>query len=124
MENAMKNPILRSLIRAILFSLLSGSIIVIAGLVLGWKTSTQFSDGFFWAGAIMISLGLLSVLGGYSTAAGTQYSQSMARLDPAERSKSWAEDTARNYHILAFLGTAGLLLLGLSGLAILIGNLF
>jgi hypothetical protein len=119
----MKNPIVHMLIKAALFSLLSGGVILIAGLALGWKTATQFSDGFFWAGAILISLGLLSVMGRYTTAGGTQYSQAMARLDPAERSSRWAEDTVQSHNILAFLGMSGLLLLGLSGLAILIGNL-
>ena len=59
----MKNTILRILISAILFSLISGIVVSIIGLLLGWKTSTQFSDGFFWAGAIMILIGFFSFLG-------------------------------------------------------------
>lgn len=122
----MKNPIRRLLIKAIVFSLVSGGVILIAGLALGWRTYTQFSDGFFWAGAGLISLGLLSIMGEHnqSVMAGRQYNQALANLDPAERSRRWAADTAQNYRILTFLGMSGLVLLGLSGLAILIGRLF
>ncbi len=119
----MKNPVKRMLIRALIFSLLAGSVIVIAGLSLGWKTYIQFSDGFFLVGAVLISLGLLSNMGGYYTAASTQYSESMGRLESAERSRRWVEDAVQSHKILVFLGLSGLLLLGFSGLAILIGRL-
>ena len=62
----MKNTILRILIIAVLFSLVSGIVVSIAGLFLGWKTSTQFSDGFFYTGAVMISIGVLNILGGHN----------------------------------------------------------
>jgi hypothetical protein len=123
METAMKNTILRILISAILFSLISGIIVSIIGLMLGWKTSTKFSDGFFWAGAILISLGFLSVLGRLNQPI-MPYSQSALYLGQAERAKQWAADISQGYNILAFLGTSGLLLLGLSGLALLVGSLF
>ncbi len=48
----MKSPLLRILMSATLFSLISSIVVAIIGLILGWKTATQFSDGFFWAGAI------------------------------------------------------------------------
>ena len=122
----MKNPVLRILISAILFSLLSGLVVSIIGLMLGWKTSTQFSDGFFWAGAIVISIGFVNLLGTFSqrTASATQYSRSAVRLDMAELYKIWEADNLHGYHLLAFLGISGLLLFGLAGLAILVGRLF
>jgi hypothetical protein len=123
----MKNPILRILISAILFSLMSAVVVVIIGLTLGWKTPTQFSDGFFWAGAIMIAIGLISLLGyserTISTPSVTPSVTPPAYLDPAERSKLRAADTFRGKRLLAFLGISGLLLFGLSYLAILIGRL-
>ena len=61
----MKILILRILISAILISLISGVVVSLMGLVLTWKTSTQFSDGFFWAGAAMAAIGFIS-LQGYS----------------------------------------------------------
>ena len=122
----MKNRILRILVSAILFSLISGIFVSIIGLMLGWKTSTQFSDGFFWAGAIVISIGFVNVMGMFSqrTVSGLQYSQSAVHLDAAERYKIWEADILHGYNLLAFLGTSGLLLLGLAGLAILVGRLF
>ena len=96
----MKNTILRILISAILFSLLAGIVVAIICLMIGWKTSTQFSNGFFWAGVILISIGLISMQG---------YSQRPVSgppdyLDPAERSKLWAADTFRGKKLMAFLG--------------------
>jgi hypothetical protein len=121
----MKNTILRILISATLFSLISGLIVSIAGLILGWKTSTQFSDGFFWAGAIMISLGVLNIMGGRNQPpSGLQTRQSVIEMGMDERFKLWAADTLHGYNILAFLGISGLLLLGMAGLVILIGRLF
>ena len=122
----MKNTILRILISAILFSLISGIVVAITGLILGWKTSTQFSDGFFWAGAIVILIGFVNVMGMFSqrTVSGLEYSQSAVHLDAAERFKIWQADILRGYKLLAFLGTSGLLLFGLAGLAILVGRLF
>jgi hypothetical protein len=113
----MKNTIRRILIGAILFALISGVVVTIIGLMVGWKTSTQFSNGFFWAGAIMILIGFVSYWG---------YSQRTIDglsdyLDPAERSKLWAVDTFRGKNLLAFLGISGLLLFGLS---LLVARLF
>jgi hypothetical protein len=118
----MKKPILRVLISAILFSLISGIVISIAGLRLGWKTSTQFSDGFFWVGAILIGIGLWSIQGAHSERPvfGLQYSQSAIE----GRFKLWAADISHGYNLMAFFGITGLLLLGMSGLAILVGGLF
>jgi hypothetical protein len=121
----MKNPILRILISAVLFSLIAGIVVLIIGLMRGWKTSAQFSDGFFWAGAIVISIGFVNLLGMFSqrTVSGLQYSESAVHLDASERFKIWEADILHGYHLLAFLGTSGLLLFGMSGLAILVGKL-
>ena len=122
----MKNPFLRILVSASLFSLVAGIIILVVGFVLGWKTFTQFSDGFFWAGAIILSIGFVNLLGMFSqrTVSGLQYSQSSVHLDAGERYKIWATDILHGYKLVAFLGISSLLLCGLSGLAILIGKLF
>ena len=122
----MKNTILRILISAFLFSLMSGIVVAITGLMLGWKTSTQFSDGFFWAGAIVISIGFVNILGMIyqRTVSGLEYSQSAVYLDAAGRLKIWEVDILHGYNRLAFLGISGLLLFGLAGLAILVGRLF
>jgi hypothetical protein len=125
-EKAMKNSILRILISAILFALIAGVIVAITGLILKWKTFTQFSDGFFWAGGILVSLGAVSVLGRVSQGAisETQYWGSAVHMDMTERSRQWSADISQGYNSLAFLGTSGLLLCGLSGLLLLVQNLF
>lgn len=121
----MKKSILRILISAILFSLISGIAVVVIGLIREWKTSTQFSDGFFWAGAIVISIGFINVMGmREGIPPGSRYNRYAVRLDLAEQLKNWQADVLHGYHLLAFLGITGLLLFGLSGLAVLIGRQF
>jgi hypothetical protein len=110
MESAMKNTVLRILIGAILFSLVSGAVVLIIGLRMGWKASTQFSDGFFWAGVLMLAIGFISARG---------YSQRTAAWppdysDPADRAKLWAADAFRGKILMAVCGLSGLLLFGLS----------
>jgi len=116
MECAMKKPILRILIGTILFSLISGIVVSIIGLMHGWRTS-QFSDGFFWAGVIMILIGFISLQG---------YSQRTIEWPPvhgapADRAKLWAADAFRGKTLMAVFGISGLLLFGLS---VLVSKLF
>lgn len=113
----MKNTILRILVGTVFFSLVSGIVVAIIGLVLGWQTSTQFSNGFFWAGVIMISIGFISFQG---------YSQHNINWPPvnvnsADRAKLWAADAFRGKMLMAVLGISGLMLFGLS---ILVSRLF
>ena len=114
MESAIKNTILRILISAILCSLISGLVVSIIGLMLGWRTFTQFSDDFFWAGVFMIAIGFISFQGyGQRTK-----SWPLAPLDPAELYNHWAADTLRGKKLIALLGSSGLLLFGLSFLVL------
>jgi hypothetical protein len=106
----MKNTILRILIGAIVISLISGIVVSIIGLRLGWKASNQFSDGFFWAGVIMFSIGFISFRG---------YSQRTTAwppvyLEPADSAKLWAADAFHGKILVAVFGISGLLLFGLS----------
>jgi hypothetical protein len=109
----MRNTILRILISVILLSLICGIAVAIIGLRLGWKTS-QFSDGFFFAGAIMIAIGFISLQG---------YSQRTipwppVYSDPADRAKLWAADISHGKNLMAVFGISGLLLFGLSFLVL------
>ena len=107
-------PILRILMRAILFSLLSGIAVAIIGLRLGWKTSTQFSNGFFVAGAILISIGFISFHGYRQRTTGWPPIYS----DPAERYGVQAADISHGKNLMIFFGISGLLLFGLSFLVL------
>ena len=113
----MKNTILRILIGTTLFSLISAVVVSVIGVNLGWSTSTQFSDGFFWAGGILISIGFIS-LQGYSQ---RTIAWPPVHLEPPDRAKLWAADTFHGKILLAVFGISGLLLFGLS---ILISRLF
>ena len=91
-----------------------------------WAWVENFHPGqrwFFYASAILISIGLVNVMGMFyqRTVTGLQYSQSAVHLDSSERFKIWDADILHGYNILAFLGISGLLLFGLS---VLVGLLF
>jgi hypothetical protein len=106
----MKSTILRILIGIILLSLLCGVVVSIVGLLLGWNTSAQFGDGFFWAAVIIGTIGFVSLVG---------YRQRgmellPLHLDPADRAKLWAADAYRGQILMAVFGTSGLLLFGFS----------
>ena len=110
----MKNTILRVLIGVILLSFISGIVVSIIGLMSGWKTSTQFSDGFFWAGVILIAIGFISFQGYRQR--GSDWPP--IPLDPAERANLWTADTFRGKNLMAFFGISGLLQFGLSFLVL------
>lgn len=106
----MKNMILRILISAILFSFITGIVVAIIGFILRWETATQFSDGFFLAGGVMLALGFLS----YQGYRQRTINRLPLHLDPAKLAHLWATDTLRGKNIMAFFGLSGLLLFGLS----------
>jgi hypothetical protein len=109
----MKKTILRLAIGAALLSLISTGIVSIIGLMRGWETSAQYSDGFFWAGAILILIGFISFRGySYSSTGGLP-----AKMDSGNRANLWAADAFRGKIFLVLFGISGLLLLGLSILA-------
>ena len=115
--STMKKNVLRILIGVMLFSLISGIVVSIIGLMLGWKNSTQFSDGFFWAGAILLSIGFISFRGySYRT---TNWPP--VYFDSGDDAGSWAADIFHGKILLVVFAVSGLLLIGLS---ILILKLF
>ena len=93
------------------------------GWLLHWNSTTQFSNGFFGAGAILIALGLLSVMGGFGMRSDFKmlYSQSAGDMNTLERSKRWIADMTQGYGLFLFLLIPGILLIGVS---ILVANIF
>ncbi|HVM71946.1 MAG TPA: hypothetical protein VMT91_09315 [Anaerolineales bacterium] len=121
----MKNLILHMLVRAALVSLVAGLLVAILGIVLHWKTPVQFSDGFFWAGAILMLIGFMNVMGMlHQSSSGLEYRQSSVQRSKDERFQLLEADTYRGYTLLGIMGISGLLMFGLSGLAIAAGNMF
>ena len=121
----MKNTILRTLVSAFIFSIICGIVVSIVGVLVKWKTPTQFSDGFFWAGAVIIMIGFVSALGNMNQSVpGLQTSQSAVELSGTERFKLWTSDLSCGFNRLAFLGVSALLLFGMAYLAIQVGRFF
>lgn len=119
----MKNSITRILISAVVFSLLAAIIIVIIGVIRKWSTPEEFSNGFFWAGAIVLMAGAVNSLSNlYQPTGSAQYMQSVGVVDRKENMRIWQEDVLHGYHLLAFLGIAGVLLLGYAVLILEVGK--
>lgn len=54
---------LRALLKIIAITLAACAIIGLIGLVNRWQTAVQFSDGLFWAGALLAGVGILMTFG-------------------------------------------------------------
>ncbi len=119
----MGKKILRFLLIVIPITLIASIIVLISGLILKWETPAQFSDGFFIAGGILIVIGLTNLMGAHKLegTAGFPYAR-VDQFDRDEGFKLWTADLARGYNLFAFLGASGVLLFGLTEVAILIGG--
>jgi hypothetical protein len=115
--------ILRLLAITFIIACAIGLVVTSIGWVLHWKSTTQFSNGFFGAGAILIVFGLLSVLGGFGMRSDFKllYSQSAGDMNTLERSKRWMADMTQGYGLFLFLLLPGTFLIGVS---ILVANIF
>ena len=105
-----------SLLKSLLITGVISVLLVLLGLLLSWRSAVQFSNGFFWAGAILVVFGVLSVFGGYTSRSnfGVVYSQSAGDANLLERTKQWISDTEQSYSIYVLLLVSGLTLMGLS----------
>jgi hypothetical protein len=119
----MVNKFLRLLGVTLVVALVIGLVITAIGLLLRWDSPVKFSNIFFWVGAGLIILGIVSILGGYKMRSdfGVLYSQSSGDMNIIERSKRWAADISQAYDFNLILLLTGLFLIGFS---ILIPNVF
>ena len=69
-------------------------IVVLIGYFLGWDNPVKYSNAFFWAGAILVVMGVLSVTGGFEQRAnfGVTYAESAGDANIAERNQRMAVD--------------------------------
>src|SRR5574338_711302 len=91
-------------------------LVALFGVLRGWQTAVQFSNGLFVTGSAVIILGLLAVWGGF-TARGNfaiTYAQSVSDMSIAERGKLWMLDSLRGYNALVVATISGVLLIGLA----------
>lgn len=99
------------------------SILVLSiGFINNWHDPVAFSNGFFIAGGILITLGALSVAGGFLQRADFKmtYSESAGQANLAERSQRIVTDVLQRYGTMTLLLGAGTLLIVI---AVLIGKL-
>jgi|GEM_PF-725008 len=91
-------------------------IILLTGYFLKWNTPIQYSNAFFWAGAIVIVLGVLSVGGGFAQRANfaITYAESAGDANIAERNQRMAADIAQRYGSMLSMLLTGILLIVVS----------
>lgn len=96
-------------------------IVLVLGYVLGWHEPVKYSNAFFWAGAILIVMGVFTVAGGFQQRAsfGITYAETAGAAGISERNQRMAADIMQRYGTMIFLIVTGLLLIGL---AVAIGN--
>ncbi len=99
--------------KILLTTVLISLAIFLAGNLLHWSQPTQYSNGFFIAGAIVIVLGVYSVAGGFAQRAnfGMTYAESAGQASLAERNQRVAADMTQRYGTIIFLGVTGVLLI-------------
>lgn len=115
--------LIHSLVKSLIICGVVSILLVVVGLLLKWKNSIQFSNAFFWAGAILVVFGVLSIFGGYGMRSnfGVIYSQSAGDMNILERTKQWIADTEQSYSIYILLLFSGVVLMLIS---VLIGEIF
>jgi hypothetical protein len=91
---------------------LSGVISLIGWLAGGWASVRQFSDGLFISGAVVIILGIVSIVGGFTARAdfGMVYSQSAGDMSSIERTRLMMADMIRGYRVVTMAAIIGGLL--------------
>jgi hypothetical protein len=111
----MRDWILRFVIIVTIITLVTGSLVTGYGLIKKWTTAVQFSNGFFFGGVLLMGIGFVNVLGMLYQETNTDRQNNQAvEVDKEERFKLWTADTAKGYNKLAYFGTAGLVLFGMS----------
>ncbi len=93
------------------------------GWLMGWRSTTQFSNGFFLGGTAFVVLGLFSVMGGFSQRADFKmtYARTASPASISERTKQMIADINQGYNAVIFLAALGAQLIVL---AILIPVIF
>jgi len=98
---------------------------VIAGVgsIIGWRTTTQFSNGFFIVGAVAAVFGAYSALSGFGMRAnpGVSVARTASPASLEERNRQTLKDKIATDNFAIAMTIVGLLLIGV---AVLIPNLF
>lgn len=91
-------------------------LVVLMGYFLHWDNPVKYSNAFFWAGAILIIIGVFSVTGGFEQRGnfGITYTETAGNANIAERNQRMAADISQRYGTMIFLVITGLLLIGVA----------
>jgi hypothetical protein len=113
-------PALQTTLRVLqaggLLAVIISPLVAIFGLIAGWRSATQYSNGMFAMGSAVIIFGLLAVWGGFTSRGSfaINYSQSVSDMSLLERGKLWMVDSLRGYQAVAVMTVCGVLMIGLS----------
>ena len=117
----MKNPLFRLFMVTFLLALAIGILVSAIGWLSGWGTFTQFSNGLFITGGLIVVIGLFSTLGGYDKRSDSflSYAQSAGDMNLEERSRRMVTDMMQEYRAIVFLTLIGGFLIAM---AIFVGS--
>jgi len=117
--------LLHALLKVLIITGIAAVVVVVIGLIAHWQTAVQFSDGFFWAGAVLAGVGVLGSFGDkdmrfnagikyLQSPPQDQYTQLSGAEDPNERVKRSVADSGKIFssYLLLFLSAALLILVG------------
>ena len=116
-------PIVRAVILVDLGTILLILLVAALGWLVGWRTATEFSNGFFIVGAILSVFGAYSALGGFGMRGnfGVNFARTASPASLEERNKQMIADMMQGTNAAYMLVFIGLLMIGV---AVLIPNLF
>lgn len=107
----------RLLVVSLSIVMILGAAISLIGWITGWGASIQYCNGLFIAGAVLIVLGTLSVVGTYGQRAsfGVQYSQSSGDMNLHERTSRWVSDITQGFNalIIGYISGGSLILVSI-----------
>jgi hypothetical protein len=109
----MKKSIPSLILATFLIAAILAILVALVGLLLGWKTGTQFSNGLFLVGALVIVVGVVSILGGFGMRSDFKlvYSQSAGSMNTLDRTRRWIADMAQGYSTYIYLLLVGAFLI-------------
>ncbi len=90
-----------------------GLLLALAGWLIGWRTSTQFSNAYFIGGVLAAMIGPLSVMGGFSQRGDFkfQYTRTASNASLGDRTRQMMSEIAEGYNFTIFMVGVGALLI-------------
>jgi hypothetical protein len=108
--------ILRVLLAGVVTGLALSLLIALSGLIFGWRSSVEFSNGLFLAGSAAIIFGLLSLWGGFTSRGNFALTdiQTDGDMSIGERAKWLAIEVLRGYNVVGTMTVVGAVMIGIS----------